>query len=122
MIRAIVIAAALLLAGLSAPAATLPARNITLEWDYPPDQMVPSLSFYVYHTTNVTMNLTNWPVLTNFAGITNRVAVSVVPGEHYFFVTASNFWGFAVQSVPSNIAGTPPVAYQSTNIVIKLLP
>lgn len=124
MIRAVVIAAALLVAPCAVEAQVIvPSGDVTLQWDYEPSEMTTQTTFIIYHTTNATLNLTNWPMLTNFPAVTNRVKVNIVPGEHYFVLTASNFWnskGF--ESGFSNVAGTPPLARQVTNILITKLP
>lgn len=75
--------------------------KITLQWDAP----VQGVTFNVYHSPDATAPVSTWQRLTNVVG-TNRATVTVIPGEHYFIVTASNFWG---ESGPSNIASTPAV-------------
>lgn len=72
-------------------------KTVVLKWDYPIDE-IPHVSFNIYFNTNLT-NAT-WTLLTNVFGVTS-VAVPVVPGNCFFFATASNEFG---ESIPSNVA------------------
>lgn len=77
-------------------------QNVTLAWDWPipesPD------AFIIYHSTNVTVTLTNWQKLVTVSGTNREVTVPAVPGVHFYYATSSNYWG---ESVPSNTASTP---------------
>jgi len=92
-----------------------PSGKVTLVWDYPTNEMTTNLWFNLYHSTNITVPLANWPLMTNIVGTTNLVKIQVVPGEHYFYVTASNWWA---ESPPSNVAATPPLPRTSSGLQI----
>lgn len=112
----------LLFLGWSASAlVTLPSGKLTLEWNYPSNNDA-SISFYLLATNDISAPITNWPVLwsgsysntilTNgFDGVafTNHVLVQIQPGQMFFVMYASNFWGV---STTSNIASTPPLNSQ----------
>jgi hypothetical protein len=73
----------------SAALATVPpprSTNLTLTWNYP--QTSPDIVFTVYSTTNLATPLKKWPVYTNVTS--TSCVVRIVPGNHYFTVTASN--------------------------------
>lgn len=81
--------------------------RVTLVWNYPEEELSPNLSFIVYHTTNITLPLESWPVLTNVIGTQRSVDLTITPGKNFFVMKASNFWG---ESSPfSNIASTPDI-------------
>lgn len=75
--------------------------------------------FLLHQSTNVQTPMSNWPVVysvsaTNTNSFTTVGATNVysapltnVPGQWFFFCTASNLWG---ESDPSNVADTPPQA------------
>jgi hypothetical protein len=82
----------------------------TLTWDYPPDE-VSNVTFNIYFTTNIS-SPPNWNVITNVVG-TNAL-VPIMPGNGFFFATASNQFG---ESIPSNTV-TSTVA-RNVNVKIK---
>ena len=92
---------------------SLRADTITLAWNYPTNELSTNLTFNLYHSLTIT-NPLPWTVMTNIVGTNLVCSLNIIPGEHYFYVTASNFWG---ESVPSNILGLPPVA--KSNLVLK---
>ena len=76
---------------------------VTLAWDYPSAEVTNIAAFKVYQSEDVSRPLREWPLLTNVSGAL-QVSFLLEPGRHFFFVTASNFWG---ESDPSNVASTP---------------
>lgn len=86
--------------------ATLAARALSLAWEYPAADEV---TFTVYRSGD----LVTWQPLTN-TGKTN-IALAVVPGKAFYYVTASNFWG---ESDPSNTVGTPAIAQHPSGLTI----
>lgn len=85
--------------------ATIPSGPVpvTIYWSYPATNQVDS--FYVYYTTNVILPMP-WTPLTNSPGTQLNATVSLTPGQYYFYVTASNFWG---ESGTSNVTNTPTI-------------
>ena len=81
-----------------------PSGRVRLAWDYPTNELSTNLVFRLYTSTNSMLEATNWTVLTNVVGTNLSVDIRIVPGERFFFLTASNFWG---ESFLSNIASTP---------------
>jgi len=98
-----VLVSVLLIVVLAAP----PSGRIELTWDYPTNELSADLSFRVYSTTNISLALTNWPCLTNFPGTQTSGIIQITPGQQYFVMTASNFWG---ESSFSNVTNTPVLA------------
>ena len=99
----------LLCAALLAPVTPLLADTpgsdtVTLVWDYPSAELNTNLTFKLYHSINPTLPLAQWTPFTNIAGTNLSVALSIDVGVHFFFLTASNWWG---ESDPSNVASTP---------------
>lgn len=109
----LVIPLLLLAAGSSVPTGPTP---ITLAWNYPTNELSTNLTFRLYHSTNITVPLTNWTVITNIAGTNTSVSLPVLPGAHFFALTASNFWG---ESDFSNVASTPPAPRSDVNLSIS---
>ena len=93
-----------------------PSGNVTLLWDYPLAERTPDISFKLYHSTNITIPLTNWVCITNVASTATNINVKVTPGVNFFTLTASNFWG---ESDFSNVAATPAMPRSNINITIK---
>lgn len=105
-----------------------PSGQIQLAWYYQSNLCTPDLKFKCYSTTNLSVAITNWPVLsvqswtncspTNYDGTNYQMSypVQVTPlGQRFFTVSAVNFWG---ESVTSNMAYTPPVALPPNNMGI----
>jgi len=80
-------------------------ETVTLTWDYPAADLSPDLTFRIRHSTEADLPFAKWSVLTNVAGTNLSVTLNLEPGQHYFYLTATNWWG---ESDPSNIASTPP--------------
>lgn len=86
--------------------------EVTLEWNASPsDQEVKG--YCIWHCTNIGGP---WERLTNSVGTATNVVVNIEPGIHFFFCTATNFWG---ESPPSNIAWTPPKASAIEGVKIE---
>lgn len=96
--------ALIFLTSLAASAAIIPPSensNVKLEWDYPLDQLSPTLFFNIYHSTNINVPVSQWQVLTNVVGTNLSVVLPKLEGTHFFTITASNASGesaFAGQS------------------------
>lgn len=99
------------LAAVSLPRGTPPSGRITLAWDYPTNELGMDLTFRVYRSGD----LRNWTLLTNVVGTNATVAVQVQPGQHFFAMTASNFWG---ESDFSAVASTPPLPRSDSKVSI----
>jgi len=74
--------------------------NVTLTADYDTNAASADLSFNLYSTTNITLPIAQWPVVTNVlypACMTNGTNVQIVlpisSGPHFYALTASNWWG-----------------------------
>jgi len=89
-----------------------PSGRVNLVWDYPTNELSPDLVFRLFHSTNITVPMTNWVVLTNVPGTSTSVSVVITPGIHFFVMTASNFWG---ESDFSNVASTPALPRSATS-------
>ena len=96
---------ALFLTAVPSPAGTTATNDITLAWDYPASELSTNLSFKLYHSVNPAQPLAQWTPITNIAGTNLSVSLPVEVGVHFFYLTASNWWG---ESDPSNVASTPP--------------
>ena len=95
---------------------SLQADTITLICDYPTEELSPDLTFKLYHSSAIT-NPLPWTVMTNFVGTTTMFKVDVRPGQHYFYLTASNY--FYGESLPSEICATNIPFIPRSNIVLK---
>lgn len=73
----------------SAPA----RRRIRLQWDYPVEFQTTDLIFKLYHFTNLTLPLRQWPLLTNVPGDWRAVEVFTERPREFFVLTASNAYG-----------------------------
>ena len=107
----------LALLALIASSVLLPAQidgRVTLQWDYPLDEL-DGVTFTVYHTTNAAAPVSDWAPIASITA-TNRIPLTVIPGRNFFACTASNFWG---ESVPSNVAATPPLPRSDINLSIR---
>jgi len=80
--------------------------SVTLEWTF--DGAAPD-TFIVHTSTDPDLPLAEWPVLleipaTEAGKLVLEVTIKMVPGSHFFYLTAKNFWG---ESDPSNTVNTP---------------
>ncbi len=86
------------------------AATLTFQWNASPtNEQV--LLYKLYERSGVTFTLLG---ATN---ATNLVVPGVVPGQHFFSITASNVWGESVKSVE---VSTPPLPTPPTNITIQV--
>jgi hypothetical protein len=76
--------------------------RVVLSW-ITTDTNLSAITFRVYHSTNL-VRPAPWDYYAEVQG-TNLLRTTLVPGVHFMYCTASNFWG---ETSPSNIAGTPP--------------
>lgn len=77
---------------------------IAIHWINP--LMDTNNTYRMYHATNITLPLDQWPSIATMAGDRNALQLEVNPGVHFFYMTASNFWGV---SSNSNVVGTPEI-------------
>lgn len=84
---------------------------ITLAWN-DPNSLGMVENYYLYHSTNALLPLTNWTRIVSITGGTTNVPVFVTSGYHGFYVTCSNGW-FG-ETGPSNV--------YSTNTPVDLIP
>jgi hypothetical protein len=107
--------AVLLLALLSLAAIPNTPQPVTLAWDPYPAAST-DMVFKLYHSVDLAIPLSAWQVMTGVAGSSTQVTVNIMPGPHFFFLTASNFWG---ESDASNIALTPTVPRLTNTVTIR---
>jgi len=90
--------------------------SITIEWEYPPEELSTNLTFYVYSSTNVSTPLTNWPRLATVTGTNLSVTVPMTAQARYFVMTSSNYWG---QAAFSAVASTPPAPRSDVKLKLR---
>lgn len=98
----------------AAGTATNGVQAITISWGNDPSFDSNGV-VRVYHSTDITVPLTNWAVLTNVQGSFTNVVIGVLPSAHFFTGTYSNFWG---ESDFSPVASTPPFPRFDVNLLI----
>lgn len=125
MKRLILFLAVLVIAAAPAP------KPIKLLFDYPASDLNTNLIFVMHGTTNLltpqpwpveallpavnTYSNGVWLVPTNGLNVTFELMQAVLPGAHFYYVTASNtFW--EAESLPSNTLGLDPLPSQSGNL------
>jgi len=81
--------------------------NVTLIADYDTNVVSSDMVFKLYTSSDVSVPVTNWTVLTNLVypgcminGTNVICTVGLTPGQHFYFMTASNYFG---ESPPSNV-------------------
>lgn len=99
----------LVIVSLAGPKLDTPPPNghIHLVWTYDTNELSTNLIFCVYGTTNISIPVEQWPMVTNVVGTNLSVALDIIPGPNFFVMTTSNFWGES--SITSSIASTPSV-------------
>lgn len=102
-----------LLALLSLAAVPTGPQQVTLMWDNQPEYGT-NTTIRLHHSTSLTLPMASWEVLGTVVD-TNAITIAIEPGPHFFYVTASNFWGV---TDPSSVALTPPLP-QSGKLQIK---
>ena len=63
-------------------------RTIVLSWDYPAEELTPDISFNVYHSSDISIPIRNWQVITNVPAPDLSVSLTVKSGAHFFAITA----------------------------------
>ena len=113
MIRSLFIAiTSLTLLAWTPPPSTV---QLTLEWDYPTNEVASIEMFRVYSSTNIAIPLSSWTVLASIGGTNSivstngtnaicRLPFTIVPAQRFFSVTASNVW---FESDFSDVLSTP---------------
>ena len=81
--------------------------NVSLSWTYPTNELSTNLTFKVYSSTNISIALTNWPVLTTVAGTNTSVTLPINLQQQWFVMTASNWFGESVFSSVAEIPAPP---------------
>ena len=99
---------------------TPPNGHCRLAWSYDTNELSTNLTFNFYETTNVALPMSQWPMLTNVAGTNLTVDIDIVPGAHFFVMTASNFWGESDVSSPVVLTPTLPHSVNSSLKISKL--
>lgn len=96
--------------------------NVTLTADYDTNSISADLSFNLYHSTNIALPTGSWPVLTNVLypacmvnGTNVQIVLPILPGQHFYLLTASNSFGESAFSNMTN--ATVPVV--TANLRIK---
>jgi hypothetical protein len=97
--------------------------SVTFAWN-PQPGLDTNASYNLYGSNNLTVPLSQWPLLSNIPAVTvsgtnswptTNLTVVMTPSAFFFYLTASNFWG---ESGPSNVAGTPVVPNAVSNVSI----
>lgn len=78
-----------------------PPKTVTLTWDYP-DVEPGTITFNVYATTDITVPVSQWTILTNVAETSCSIPMDL--DACFFFVTASN----VVTGLESSYEPEPP--------------
>ena len=109
---------ALALLGGTATASAPPLKEIVLAWDYTSRDVD---AFVLRGTPTLTTNLAAWPVLATIPALVSNTIVTnftltMEPGQMFFVLTASNFWG---ESGFSNITNTPNIAPAGSGLNLK---
>lgn len=88
--------------------------EIGLEWDQDTNS-IPDV-FKLYTATNLNTPITNWTLVAEISGNVYKAAITnIALQQSFFLLTASNWWG---ESLPSNVAGTPPIPSDEINLRI----
>jgi len=88
--------------------------SITLSWNY--SQPDTNTFIKLYRSTDISIPLTNWNVITMVSSTTNQVIIQILPGKAFYYATATNFWG---ESDPSSIDLTPAMPVKVDNLKAK---
>ena len=91
-------------------------KSVTFHWEYPAEELTNVLAFKLYSSTDISVPLTNWTVLTNIVGTVTNITIPIQPGKRFFVMTASNWWG---ESEFSNVADVPAPPCADLNLKIK---
>lgn len=94
-------------------AVAVKAAEVVLIWDYD-DELSTNLTFVVHWTDSITNAATNWQSF-NVVGTATTTRVTMAPAKRFFYVVASNYWGF---SDPSNTNWVPKPPTNTANLKI----
>lgn len=95
-----------------------PSGSIRLLWDW--DDSIQVDSFRLITAPTINTPLANWTTVTNVHGSNRFVDITVIPGQHFFALYASNFWG---ESKPlDNVTNTPPLPTNSFPLKVQRNP
>ncbi len=78
-------------------------QTITFMWDYQATNLTSDMVFKLYTASNPSQPMP-WVVIKTIPSPNLSTTLTVVPGQAFYYLTASNFWG---ESDPSNVAATP---------------
>jgi hypothetical protein len=115
----------LMLTGMAAFSAGPAPQNVTLTWSAPspyPASLLSGITYEVFQSTDLTVPMTNWTIvatLTNQPQTNLQAILPVTPGAYFWALRPRNFWGPAPFS---NVASTPPVLPQTSDLGVKLGP
>lgn len=70
-----------------------PMVTVTISWSFPTNQQTPDLKFRLRSSTNLTIKLSLWPVVTNIPGTNRAVKWPMLKQNEFFTLTASNSFG-----------------------------
>ena len=117
--KRLMLAAAAMLAAMFSLAVVLPPgtlrTSVTLAWNYPTNQLSTNLTFKIYSSTNLTLPVTNWPLVQTVAGTNLSVTMPIDGQQRWYVMTSSNWWG---ESSFSNVAGTEPLPRSDVDLGI----
>lgn len=77
---------------------------IRLIWNYPTNALSTNLTFAILHSSDLTVPITQWPVLTNVVGTNPSASVSMGSGQDFFIISAQDSTGgtnYQISNVPS---------------------
>jgi hypothetical protein len=96
-------------------------NQVTLAWiKSPADLGQTNWVYRVYHSTNAAQPLNQWSRIAFVPGGQTNVVLTVVPGEHFFYLTLDDTSGGWGESNPSNVASTPAAATIPTGLTIRI--
>jgi alpha/beta superfamily hydrolase len=93
---------------------------VTLAWQHGASGPDPATTYRIYHSTDVALPVAQWAEVAQIAGDQTNHSLNIMPGEHFFVMNASNFWGLS--SNYSNVASTPEVPVNPITVIIRLGP
>lgn len=91
------------------------ANGVVVEWTYPTNELSTNLTFIIHRGTNVAQPVSTWTPLTNIVGTNLSATVDMPPGEYYFALMVSNFWGTSF----SKVVSTPPPPRNDGNLMLR---
>lgn len=69
------------------------SKTVRIGWSYPVNFETPDLVFKVYHSTNLSMPVREWALLTNIPGYIRSATIRAAQDQEFFVMTASNYLG-----------------------------